>query len=139
MLWIDCRAPHRHSRQVDSESGPIPVPDNFNKEECSMFEIRTVTSISDETDSLVFKVHLQSLEYHPMRIALSNQSHITFDQELFSLIETPIKGTAIVGFGAQCRVAACTNTDALKASSGEHSLKGDIGLNKYTSAQGNPD
>lgn len=111
-----------------AESEPIPVPDDSNKEAYYMFEVGTVTSISDETDSLVFNVNLKPHEYHSMRIALSNKSHITLDQDVLSALGTPEKGTNVVGFGAQRRGAICTVTNPSKSSSGECSLKGDIGL-----------
>lgn len=113
-----------------AESKPIPVPDDSDKDVYFTFEVGTVTSISDETDSLVFKMHLERDECHchPNLIALSSQSHITLDQHLVSSIQTPKEGTMVVGFGAQRRGAFCMVMDPSKSSSGKHSLKGDIGL-----------
>ncbi|CAB9520846.1 hypothetical protein SEMRO_1141_G245570.1 [Seminavis robusta] len=93
-----------------------------------MFEIGSVTSISNNTDSLVFQMELQPDEYHPMRITLSNQSHVTLDEDFICLIKTPSIGSTLIGFGAQRRGAMASVHDPSKSSSGEHSFQGDIGL-----------
>jgi hypothetical protein len=112
-----------------AHSEPIAVPDEeLEKEEYFMFEIGGVTSISTNTDSLVFQMELQPDDYHPMRIALSSQSHITLDEDLVSLIKTPSIGSTVIGFGAQRRGAMCLVHDPSKSSSGAYSFQGDIGL-----------
>lgn len=111
-----------------TESDPIPVPDGEG-EEYFMCDIGEVTSISKETDSLVFKIDdLEKDDCSPMQIALSSQSHLTLDDNLLSLTKTPPLGGTMVGFGAQRRGVHCHVVVPSLASSGTWSLSGDIGL-----------
>ena len=113
-----------------AESKPVPVPDDSDNEEYFMFEIGIVTSISTKTGSLVLKLEdPQTHEYDSMRIALSNQSHITLDQgHLSLLLETPETGTSVVGFAAQRRGADGVVTETSKSFAGQFRIQGDIGL-----------
>lgn len=111
-----------------AESEPILVPDGSNKEEYFMFEIGTVVSISEETDSLVFKMNLKPDQYHAFMIAMSKDSHITLNEDSFSKLGAPDKGTLLVGFAAQRRGATGTVTIPSATHAKEYSLKGDIGM-----------
>ncbi|KAL3913557.1 MAG: hypothetical protein SGILL_006437 [Bacillariaceae sp.] len=112
-----------------AESEPIPFRDDSNKEEYfGMFEIGTVVSISEETDSLVFKMNLKPDQCHPLRIALSNKSHITLNEDNFSMLGAPEKGTFLAGFGARRHGASGLVTEPSTSSAGACILKGDIGM-----------
>ena len=117
-----------------SESEPIPTPET-GKKEYSMFEVGNVTSISTKTDSMVFEINLEKDEYAPMLLALSEKTHLTLDDNLFSLLlEEPKQGLCLVGFGAQRRGALGQVSDPAKQDAGEFSLVGDIGfINSQTS------
>lgn len=118
-----------------AESEPVPVPDDaIDEEKYFMFEIGPVTSISRETDSLVFKIDLEKGEYSPMQIALSSQSKITLNENLLSLAKIPTMGSGVVGFGAQRRGANCTVVIPSQPSPGEYSFAGDIGLESAVEA-----
>ena len=113
-----------------AESEPIAVLNDENdKEEYFMFEIGNVTSISTGTDSMVFKMNLEDDQYDPLRIALSDQSHITLNKNLLSLAKVPTKKFSLLaGFGAQRRGARCMVRVPSKDSPSQHSFVGDIGL-----------
>ena len=108
-----------------AESDPIPVPDKESKpDEYFMFEIGEVTSISTETDSLVFKLDLTKEKCSPMDIAMACESILTVDSDLLSLADESFeRGENLVGFGAQRRGALGLVTETSASSPGIFSFK----------------
>ena len=115
---------------AESEPNPVPALEGeIDREEYFMFEIGQVTSISTETDSLVFKMDLDKDKYIPMQIAVSSQTHITLDENLLSLaMDVPTCGSGFVGFGAQRRGSWCQVLVPSSSSAGQFIFTGDIGL-----------
>lgn len=113
-----------------AESHPISVPDDEAKpDEYFMFEIGEVTSMSTETDSLVFKLDLTKDQCSPMDIAMASDSILTIDSDLLSLADRPCEcGKTILGFGAQRRGALGFVTETSAPSPGMFSFAGDIGI-----------
>ena len=127
---------------AESTKLPVPLPEDDEavtppEEAFFMYELGTVVSKSEKTDSLVFKITNQFVPLAPY-MTLAEASGVVGPLTLPSLEQSlppfpPPKGTFLVGFGAQRRgsYGGVVSVPSLTAA-GTAAFKGDIGISHPT-------